>query len=149
MNDLLNEYCSSLDVVRKLIKQAKTSELMDDLSKLNAMERDLQWSIEYMMTGFPPTIRSSRCISVDPQKVLIWFTTPHPAPILTVERTRQKILSALDILTHQEREAFLMVVGEGLSYREVAEMMGVRRSTVQCYVERAREKIKKRQKRSE
>jgi RNA polymerase sigma-70 factor (ECF subfamily) len=102
-----------------------------------------------MMTGFPPTIRSSRCISVDPQKVLIWFTTPHPAPILTVERTRQKILSALDILTHQEREAFLMVVGEGLSYREVAEMMGVKRSTVQCYVERAREKIKKRQKRSE
>lgn len=37
-----------------------------------------------------------------------------------------------------------MVVGEGLSYKEAAEIMGVKRATVQSYVERAKVKISKR-----
>lgn len=150
MNDslrgLLTEYCASLAQIRKSINQAKKNGSEKDIATLSAMERELQWNIEYMATGFPPAASGRRTIPVDPQKVLIWFTSPHSAPTLSIERVRVQILSALDVLSRQEREAFLMIVGEGLSYAEVAQMMRVGKSTVQSYVERAKAKISERRK---
>ena len=145
MNELLNEYYTSLAGVRKLIRKAISSE-SNDLPQLRAMERDLEWTIEYMTTGYPPKGRSTKSIPVDPQKVLIKFSQPLYAPTLPIERIRLQMLSALDILSLREREAFLMIVGEGLSYSEVAKMMGVCKSTVQTYVERAKAKISERRK---
>jgi len=147
MRDLLDEYCKSLATVRKLIRQARANGREADLKILYGMEQDLQWTIEYMVTGFPPPQSTGpyrRTIPVDPQKVLVWFSSPPPPPLLPVEQVRRKILAALDILSPQEKEAYLMVVGEGLSYGEVAKMMGVKRATVQSYVKRAKVKISKR-----
>lgn len=141
--DLLSEYCATLAGVRRLIRQALAAGSAD-LAQLRAMERDLEWTIEYMTTGYPPQGRSSRSISVDPQKVLVRFSQPLHAPTLPAERIRIQLLSVLDILSPQEREAFLMVRGEGLSYGETAKLMGIKKSTVQYYVESAQAKIAKR-----
>ncbi len=145
MQGLLNEYCASLADVRKALRKAQKEGNKGDASLLRAMENDLQWSIEYMVTGFPPVESTGpykKTIPVDPQKVLVWFTQSHPAPLLPSEKARQQVLSALGILSSQEKEAFMMVVGEGLSYGEAAEMLGVSRSTAQSYVDRAKVKIK-------
>ena len=143
MNELLNEYCASLATVRKLIRKAMKIN-SSDLPQLRAMERDLEWTIEYMTTGYPPTGRSSRSISVDPQKVLVRFSKPLHEPTLPVERLRMRVLTALDALSPQERDAFMMVKGEGLSYGEAAKLMGVKKGTVQEFVNRAQAKISKR-----
>jgi len=147
LRDQLDEYCESLARVRKLIRRAKENGWEADLKILYGMEKDLEWTIEYMVTGYPPPQSTGpyrRAIPVDPQKVLVWFAYPPPLPLLPVEQVRLKILAALDILSPQEKEAYLMVVGEGLSYKETAEIMGVKRATVQSYVERAKVKISKR-----
>lgn len=145
--DLLSEYCATLAGVRRLIRQALAAGSAD-LAQLRSMERDLEWTIEYMTTGYPPQGRSARSISVDPQKVLVRFSKPLHAPTLPAERIRMQILSVLDLLSPQEREAFMMVRGEGLSYGETAAIMGVKKGTVQDYVNRAQAKIAKRRQRA-
>ncbi len=139
--ELLHEYCQSLKNIRQLIRQTSGP---DDLSTLRSMERDLEWTIEYMVTGYPSKVRSRRTIPVDPQKVLVHFSEPLHEPTLQIEKIRIQLLTALDILSPQEREAFLMVKGEGLSYGETADLMGISKSTVQDYVNRAKAKISKR-----
>lgn len=143
LRELVEEYCQSLALVRKAIRRAEKEGRKHDLSLLRGMERDLEWTIEYMLTGYPPEpSRPRRYIPIDPQKAITLFRyQPQPGPTLKVEKVRLQILEALDILSEREREAFLMVVGEGLSYGETAKYMGVSKATVQEYVRRAKEKI--------
>lgn len=143
LRGLVEEYCQSLALVRKAIRRAEKEGRKHDLSLLRGMERDLEWTIEYMLTGYPPEpSRPRRYIPVDPQKAISLFRyRPPSGPTLKIEKVRLQILEALDVLSEKEREAFLMVVGEGLSYGETAKYMGVKKATVQEYVRRAKEKI--------
>ncbi len=146
VRDLLVEYCGSLEAIRRAIRRAASEA---DRQALCAMERDLQWAIEYMATGYLPA-RSIGCyrrvVPVDPQRVLLCFTAAvAPASSLSAtERARQKMLPVLDMLSVQERQAYLSVVGEGISYRQAARMMGISRASVQMYVSRAKVKIARR-----
>lgn len=53
----------------------------------------------------------------------------------------RRIRDALSVLSKLEREAYLMKVGQGFSYSQVAEMMGVQRGTIQKMIERAEKKM--------
>lgn len=56
---------------------------------------------------------------------------------------RQRIDNMLAKLTEKEREAYLMVRGDGLSYGEVAAILNIEKGSVQSRVEAAQEKIQK------
>ncbi|MFD2330075.1 sigma-70 family RNA polymerase sigma factor [Cohnella sp. GCM10020058] len=56
---------------------------------------------------------------------------------------RQRIDNMFAKLTEKEREAYLMVRGDGLSYEEVAEILQIKRGSVQSRVESAQGKIQK------
>ncbi|GIO13552.1 hypothetical protein J19TS2_31070 [Cohnella xylanilytica] len=56
---------------------------------------------------------------------------------------RQRIDNMIGRLTEKEREAYLMVHGGGLSYGDVAEILGIEKGSVQSRVESAQEKIRK------
>lgn len=56
---------------------------------------------------------------------------------------RQRIDNMLAKLTEKEREAYLMVHGGGLSYGDVADILGIEKGSVQSRVESAQEKIQK------
>lgn len=56
---------------------------------------------------------------------------------------REKIESVLSVLTNREREAYLMVRGNCLSFSETAKLLGVTKSRVQDAVKRAETKIAK------
>lgn len=54
---------------------------------------------------------------------------------------KEKINSALQGLTSDERAVFIAIAAEGMSYSKVAEMLNVKKGTVQSYMERAQKKI--------
>lgn len=155
MRCLLDEYCRSLSLVRRAARRAAASSTHSSLSsstsrdfdrqQLASMESDLEWTIEYMVTGFEPRVSTGpyrQTLPVDPQRVLARLAAPSfVMQLLPSEVARRMVLAALDILSPQERECYLMVVGEGLSYSETARMLGVSKRTVQTHVKRTREKI--------
>lgn len=147
MRGLLNEYCWSLSLVRSAARRAAARREFDR-QQLASMERDLEWAIEYMVTGFPPSCNQGpyrHSVPVDPQKVLARFASrSFVTQLLPSEVARRVVLAALDVLGPQERECYLMVVGEGLSYGETAKMLGVSKRTIQTHVKRARQKVRER-----
>ena len=58
------------------------------------------------------------------------------------ESGSRDIARALDSLVQEQRSVLLMVVLEGLSYREIAEVQGVPIGTVMSRLARARAQIK-------
>lgn len=59
------------------------------------------------------------------------------------EEDLKKLDDYMSCLTDREKEAINSVVGNGNSYQETADYMGVSRSTVQSYVNRGMEKLNK------
>ncbi len=138
---LLDSYCHTLALVRRLRARAADA----DKVILTGMEADLEWTVEYLAAGVPPPGRSrSRTIPVDPQKVIERMTRPASAPLASRERARSQVATALGVLSKQEREVYLLVVGEGFSLAEVAEFLMVSRLAVKEYLRRARRKLSRR-----
>ncbi|MGE5528081.1 MAG: sigma factor-like helix-turn-helix DNA-binding protein [Patescibacteria group bacterium] len=136
---LLDSYCHTLALVRRLKARAPEA----DRPILAGMEADLGWIVEYLAGGFPPPGQSrARTIPVDPQKVLARMRCPASPPLASRERARAQVAKALGVLSPQEKETFLLVVGERFSLGEVAEFLRINRSTVQSYLNRARAKLR-------
>jgi RNA polymerase sigma factor (sigma-70 family) len=146
--ELFESYCATLAGVRSAARRASSEDRAFDRAQLSSMAFDLEWAIEYMVTGFPPESGSGpyhRTLPVDPQRVLQQLAAANPARrLMPVERTRRLVLAALDILSPTERDCYLMIIGEGLSYGEVARMLRVSKSTVQTHMSRAKTKVARR-----
>ena len=112
---------------------------------LSAWDRDLQWTIAYLTTGDDRIFgRFRRCIPMDPSQLSEWLDEGMAYPLTqSAEPARLAVLSALDDLSPREREAYVMKIGEGMSYGAIGELLGIDRLTVRDYVERARAKIKR------
>ena len=76
-------------------------------------------------------------IPIDALSVEPAVAAPQPGRIALAEMAR-----AVEALPAEQREALLLVVLEGLSYREVAEVQGVPIGTVMSRLARARMQIK-------
>ncbi len=64
-----------------------------------------------------------------------------------IEATKQagdqerKLSSLLNVLSPRERQCYLLHTVELLSMGKISDQLGVSKSAVQCYIERAREKL--------
>ncbi|MCU0949474.1 MAG: RNA polymerase sigma factor [Burkholderiaceae bacterium] len=63
------------------------------------------------------------------------------ADVTDARRTLARVRGAIDTLPDDQRELLLLVCGEGMSYREAAEMLGVPIGTVMSRLSRARAKL--------
>jgi RNA polymerase sigma-70 factor (ECF subfamily) len=70
-------------------------------------------------------------------------TAPGPHRILELDERRRLLMAALERLPDRERAAIVLRDIEGLSTREVAEILGVEEGTVRCQVSVARLKLAK------
>lgn len=149
MNDdlkgLLEEYCSSLKGIRHLHNEAKKKNRKHDASLISSMESDLEWTIEYMATGFMPAYSEGhykKVVPVDPQKIFLWANkSPEAIDYEKQKKNRELIDDLLKPLTDREAEAVLLVKAYGVSEGKAAWMMGISKDTVSCYVDRAINKI--------
>ncbi|MEA4848731.1 MAG: hypothetical protein VB106_15990 [Clostridiaceae bacterium] len=61
---LITDYCEALRGVRELKAKARKRQKEGDadLAILKSMEEDLEWTIEYMLTGHIPVYGKRRCM---------------------------------------------------------------------------------------
>ena len=149
LNGLIIEYSESLKGVRHLKRKAIHREDEDgkrDASILSSMERDVEFAIEYMVTGYMPQYSEGqykKVVPVDPQKLLAYLEAPvkKEMPWYREILIEEKIKELLKDLSPKEREALLLVKGQGFSYGETANYMNLKKATVQTYVDRSYKRI--------
>ena len=77
--ELLKEYCESLKGVRHLKYRAQKHQNKIDVSLLGGMESDLEWTVEYIATGYMAVYSEGdykKVVPVDPQEVLVYISQP-------------------------------------------------------------------------
>lgn len=153
MLDLLYEYKETLrktnrekyNVVTHGFEQEKT----EDITKYNAMINDLQYVIEWLSYGREPgKLRGtdkrdvySLLMDEDALSVLGDALPSESVPANISMKDKDRIEDALSALTKKERDAYVLHHGEQLSYERIADLMNVKKSTIQGHMERAEKKV--------
>lgn len=113
------------------------------------MIRDLEFVIEWLETGRNPDSRRGidkrEVYTMNPQTIdKIKIEKPEIEERELSQEEKEMIEDALCQLTKRERDIFIMIRVEMLSYEHVAELLGIKKTTVQTHLERAEKKIEKR-----
>ncbi|AOH54518.1 hypothetical protein ABE28_009155 [Peribacillus muralis] len=155
MRQLLIEYKRSLREARKMLKTIDSKldpSLIDkeDKGLINNIISDLEYAIEWLKSGRNPDARRG----ID--KNGVYLTDPGVLDILPVQVVykelskelpsfeRELIEDALCTLSDREKDVFMMIKVEGLTFDNTADLLGVKKSTVQTHLERAEKKINER-----
>jgi RNA polymerase sigma factor (sigma-70 family) len=154
MRTLIYEYKQSLRSLREMkatieAKAEATEKDLMDRSLINSMISETEFAIHWMVSGRNPDARrgadGTGAYTLDPK--LIEAVVPNKA----VEEERkitadeQWLLDdVLGDLTVREKDVFTLVKAEGLTFEYTAELLGITKSSVQTYLERAEQKIEDR-----
>lgn len=144
MRQLIYEYKKSLHTTRQAYGAADE---LTDKPVISGMISDLEYAIEWMRIGGDP----SRKRGAD--RTEVYLTDPEIIDSKQFDNLvkdseisdgdRQKIDIVLHSLTEREEDVFLMHYAEMLSYDEIAELLGARKSTIATNCSRAQKKIEK------
>lgn len=161
MEDLIFEYRRSLKEARKMYNPFKeidptkiTAKQATDKKLISSMISDLEYTIEWLEKGRQPGAKRGydrrdsykRMLIKDP-KIIETFSkginkeSDKEVSSWDIER----INDALSVLTNREKEIFLLNKVQLYSYEEIADVLGVSKSTVQTNMKRAENKMMKRQ----
>ena len=149
------EYRKSIRLAREMKreldkKEKSTSQDMDDKKVIAGMISDLEFALEWMRTGRNPDARRG----ID--KHGVYLTDPAVLDVLPIQPIYKDVSrelssdekdiidDALCTLTEREKDVFFMIKVEGITYEYAAELLGVKKTTVQNHLERAIKKIEKR-----
>lgn len=155
---LIKEYQKSLRELNKMKKKLqskkdKTEKDEVDVGLIGSMINDLQFAIQWLQTGRNPDMRRG----VD--KTGVYLTDPRVLDSLLVEQQtvtgrelsreyQEMIEDAMCTLTEREKDVFMLIKVEGITFEYAAELLGVKKSTVQKHLERAMKKIEQRKRES-
>ncbi|MCP3763883.1 hypothetical protein NLX67_16040 [Domibacillus sp. A3M-37] len=154
MRTLIYEYKQSLRALKemKAAIEAKPELLEQDLQDktlINSMISEVEFAIQWMVSGRNPDARRGAdrtgAYTLDPK--LIEAVVPNK--VIEEERKitadEQWLLDdVLADLTKRERDIFTLVKAEGITFEYTAELLGITKSSVQTYLERAEKKIEDR-----
>ncbi|MEN0648902.1 sigma-70 family RNA polymerase sigma factor [Caldifermentibacillus hisashii] len=153
-DDLLCEYREGkkqLNRLKNSINQ-KDPVIKEDIKIINSMAEDMDFVIEWLETGRQPGLRRG----VDKRKAyqikylenmdLIPDISEQlePKPLYLSESQKRVLLNIFSSFSTRERQCYILYASQGLSMAEIAEELGIKKRTVQQYLERARKKIKER-----
>lgn len=126
----------------------------DDLKQINSMIESMSFSLEWMATGRQPgTYRGVEKRAIyQRQYIESMDTIPDITEQLETDHkhlyiSKEERLILADILatmSHRERQCYVLHEGQGMSMGRIAEEIGLKKRTVQQYIERARAKVKER-----
>lgn len=163
MRVLIAEYRRSLRLAKQMkrkLENLKKPTLRDeeDIEVISGMISDLEFALEWLNNGRNPNDMRGADIKG------AYLTDPHLLDVIPVHPFYKEILEdgsainnnldkdiiedALCSLTEREKDIFIMIKAEGLTYEYTAELLGIKKSTVQTHLERAEKKIKKRKEES-
>ncbi|WP_346216375.1 sigma-70 family RNA polymerase sigma factor [Caldifermentibacillus hisashii] len=148
VDKLINEYEEGRKELRRMKNKLGNSELDRlDKTQINSMINDMTYAIDWMIIGKRPgNLRGIEKRSAYQRRVLLdmdlfpsWDLEPKRKEL--TEEQRKLIVNILLCLSHRERQCYLLHMAEGWSLQEIADELKLSKSTVQKYVERAKNKI--------
>ncbi|RJS60130.1 sigma factor-like helix-turn-helix DNA-binding protein [Bacillus sp. PK3_68] len=154
MRTLIFEYKQSLRALKEMkatieVKEELTELDLQDKTLINSMINEMEFVIQWMVSGRYPDARRgadrSGAYTLDPK--LLEAVVPNRAVIEDRKLTTDEqwlLEDVLGDLTKRERDVFTLIRAEGLSYEYTAELLGITKSSVQTYLERAELKIEDR-----
>lgn len=157
---LIQEYTGGRQELKKRADQIDRNNPfeMNDLKQINSMIESMTFSLDWMTTGKQPgTYRG-----VDEKAVYQRRSYENIDLIPDIERelresndinkkhlhmtSEEKIILA-DIFASfslRERQCYILHMAQGLSWSEIADELGISKSTVQTHITRARSKVQQR-----
>lgn len=153
-DDLLCEYREGKKQLNRLKNSLNQKDpvIKEDIKIINSMAEDMDFVIEWLETGRQPGLRRG----VDKRKAyqikylenmdLIPDISEQlePKPLYLSESQKRVLLNIFSSFSTRERQCYILYAAQGLSMAEIAEELGIKKRTVQQYLERARKKIKER-----
>ncbi|CDQ17958.1 sigma-70 family RNA polymerase sigma factor [Halobacillus karajensis] len=135
----------------QLIQQAKTVKDHEDIEQYNLIISSLNYAIEWLEYGRQPYAKRGldrrdayrRLVFMDEEAMSVLgeeINSEESTELSTFDKER--IEDALSVLTKKEKDIYLMHKVELLSYERIAELLGVKKGTVQSYVNRAENKMR-------
>ena len=157
VDKLVPEYIEGRQDMKKRADQVDRANPieMNDLKQFNSMIDSMTYSLEWMTTGRQPNTyrgvdekavyqrRSYENIDLIPDIAEQLESEVEKKLYMTKE---EKIILA-DILSSfslRERQCYILHMAQGMSWSEIADELGVSKSTVQTHITRARSKVEKR-----
>lgn len=160
VDELMPEYTKYRQDLKKRADQVdrKNPVEMNDLKQFNSMIESMTFSMDWMKTGRQPGTfrgidekavyqrRSYENIDLIPD-IEKELREANDINKKQLELTKEEKIILADILSSfslRERQCYLLHVAQMLSMSEIADELGIKKRTVQQYIERAREKVSKR-----
>jgi len=153
VQELLAGYRETYKMAKAARTAAKEEDRKEDYELLGNILVSLNYIIKYLDQGFPPEdnrgiyrskwSQEQREIPFDPANAFFVreAALQRKTKSQLSDEQRELLQDLLAILTKKEREAFVMVRGNALSFAHTAFLMGVKRGTVQNLVYRAEKKL--------
>lgn len=120
-----------------------------DKIQINSMINDMSFAIDWMKTGRRPgNLRGIDRRSVYQRTALVDMDLMPSLDIVPEQRElenieKQALMDMLIDLSHRERQCYLLHMAQGWSMQEIADELKIKKPTVQKFIERARNKIKR------
>lgn len=124
--------------------------LKNELGIINSMISEIYYDIEWLETAREPGLKRGISNRSRYQRTALIDDIERLSYLVNIEQENQReatedeierIYSMLNNLSDKERTAYLAVKGQNHSFAEAAEILGVSKSTVQSYVDRAQKKL--------
>ena len=124
--------------------------LKNELGIINSMISEIYYAIEWLETAREPGLKRGISNRSRYQRTALVDDIERLSYLVNIEQENQReatedeierITAMLNNLSDKERAAYLAVKGQNHSFAEAAEILGVSKSTVQSYVDRAQTKL--------
>ncbi|WP_199775449.1 sigma factor-like helix-turn-helix DNA-binding protein [Microbulbifer pacificus] len=130
---------NKLDLENDLDKQ--------DKKQINSMINDMSFSMKWMKIGRRPgNMRGIDKRSAYQRRALIDMDIFPSLDIQPEERVltqeeREEVIKILAMLSHRERQCYLLHMANGFSLAEIGRELGISKRSAQQYVDRAKKKV--------
>lgn len=150
-DQLLEEYEDGRGELSSMINNLDPVSDVDNLDKshINSMIDSMTFSIDWMETGRQPGLyrgadkkNAYRVKQYDEMDVIPDITEQmEREPLYMGNDQRRILLQLFRNFSERERECYVLYEAEQLSMQKIADKLGLKKRTVQQYIERAREKV--------
>ncbi|CAJ1003898.1 sigma-70 family RNA polymerase sigma factor [Brevibacillus aydinogluensis] len=159
MQDLLKEYKETRRQLKWAYEARRESEKVLDNQAiterqlLSEMIGDVEYVIEWLETGRRPGNRRGierqaayqRERLMDPVRMQAFAArSTAGSPANLTEWQLHQIEDALCVLSERERECYVLSHGECFTHSQIADMLGITKSSVDTHIKRAQQKISER-----
>ncbi|GKV55986.1 hypothetical protein NCCP2222_19330 [Sporosarcina sp. NCCP-2222] len=153
-DELIQEYTvAQLDLTKHAERlDKKNPNDKNDLTQINSMIESMAFSIDWMATGRQPgTYRGAEKRAIYQKQ---YISSMDVIPDITeqleedhkhlfISKEERMILADIFAsMSHRERQCYVLHEGQGMSMGRIAVELGLKKRTVQQYIERARDKVK-------